>query len=93
MYDGTLQIDNNLVENQIRPIPLGRKNFLFAGSHEGARRAAVMYTFMAQCKKNAINPHQWLKNVFENILDTKPSQYHTLLPQNFVLQKSSLANT
>ena len=88
MYDGNLQIDraadrNNLVENQIRPISLGRKNFLFAGSHEGARRAAVMYTFMAQCKKNTINPHQWLKNVFENILDTKPSQYHTQLPQNF----------
>jgi transposase len=86
MYDGGLQIDNNLVENQIRAIALGRKNFLFAGSHEGARRAAAMYTFMAQCKKNNINPHQWLKNVFENILDTKPSQYHTLLPQNFVGQ-------
>jgi len=86
MYDGNLQIDNNLVENQIRSIALGRKNFLFAGSHEGARRAAVMYTFMAQCKKNAVNPHQWLKNVFENILDTKPSQYHTLLPQNFLTQ-------
>lgn len=86
MYEGNLLIDNNLVENQIRPIALGRKNFLFAGSHEGARRAAVMYTFMAQCKKNNINPHQWLKNVFENILDTKPSQYHTLLPQNFLTQ-------
>ena len=86
LYDGSLQIDNNLVENQIRPITLGRKNFLFAGSHEGANRAAVMYTFMAQCKKNAINPHHWLKYVFENILDTRPSQYHTLLPQNFVMQ-------
>lgn len=84
MYDGNLQIDNNLVENQIRPIALGRKNFLFAGSHEGAQRAAVIYSFMAQCKKQNINPHQWLKHVFENILDTKPSQYHTLLPQNFI---------
>jgi transposase len=86
MYDGNLLIDNNLVENQIRPIALGRKNYLFAGSHEGAHRAAVVYTFMAQCKKHNVNPHQWLKYVFENILDTKPSQYHALLPQNLILQ-------
>lgn len=86
MYDGNLLMDNNLVENQIRPIALGRKNYLFAGSHEGAQRAAVVYTFMAQCKKHNVNPHQWLKYVFENILDTKPSQYHSLLPQNFILQ-------
>lgn len=86
MYDGKLLMDNNLVENQIRPIALGRKNYLFAGSHQGAQRAAVVYTFMAQCKKHNVNPHQWLKYVFENILDTKPSQYHLLLPQNFIHQ-------
>ena len=83
MYDGRLQIDNNLTENTIRPATIGRKNFLFAGSHEGAQRAAVMYTFMDLCKRHNVHPHQWLTQVFENILDTKPSQYHSLLPQNF----------
>ena len=80
MLDGNLEIDNNLVENAIRPVALGRKNYLFAGSHEAAQRSAVIYTFMSQCKKHEINPQKWLKHVFENILDTKPSQYETLLP-------------
>lgn len=84
MYDGKLQIDNNLTENTIRPATNGRKNFLFAGSHEGAQRAAVVYTFMDQCKRHNVHPHQWLAHVFENILDTKPSEYHALLPQNFI---------
>jgi transposase len=84
MYEGKLQIDNNNVENAVRSIALGRKNFLFAGSHEGAQRAAVVYTFTDQCKRHNVNPQHWLKFVFENILDTKPSQYHTLLPKNFL---------
>ena len=47
--DGRLQIDNNLVENSIRPIALGRKNYMFAGSHDGAQRAAMMYSFLGVC--------------------------------------------
>jgi hypothetical protein len=43
--DGRFEIDNNLIENAIRPVALGRKNDLFAGSHEGARRAALIYSF------------------------------------------------
>lgn len=88
MYDGRLHIDNNPVENAIRPIAVGRKNFLFAGSHEGAQRAAVMFTFADQCKRLDIDPYRWLKHVFENILDTKPSQYYTLLPQNYIARNS-----
>ena len=42
--DGRVEIDNNLIENQMRPVALGRKNYLFAGSHDGAKRAAVLYT-------------------------------------------------
>jgi transposase len=44
--DGILEIDNNLEENAIRPVALGRKNYLFAGSHQGARRAAMLYSFL-----------------------------------------------
>ncbi len=42
--DGRVESDNNLIENQMRPVALGRKNYLFAGSHDGAKRAAVLYT-------------------------------------------------
>jgi transposase len=45
--DGKLEIDNNLVENAIRPVALGRKNYLFAGSHESAQRAAMIYALLS----------------------------------------------
>lgn len=86
LLDGLLEIDNNWVENAIRPVALGRKNYLFAGSHQAAQRSAVIYTFMSQCKKHNINPYHWLKYTLENILDTKPSEYHKLLPNNFAIE-------
>lgn len=89
LYDGVLEIDNNLIENAIRPLALGRKNYLFAGSHKAASRAASIYSFFAICKKHEINPYQWLKYVLENILDTKASELHKLYPQNFK-EKSDL---
>ena len=83
LYDGVLEIDNNLVENAIRSLALGRKNYLFAGSHKAAQRAASIYSFFAICKKHEVNPYQWLKYVLENILDTKASELVKLYPQNF----------
>jgi transposase len=58
--DGNLEIDNNLIENAIRPIAIGRKNYLFAGSHQAAQRAAMIYTFFGICKKHNRNPTEWL---------------------------------
>lgn len=83
LHDGTLEIDNNLVENAIRPLALGRKNYLFAGSHDAARRAASIYSFFAMCKKEQVNPFEWLKYVFDNILETKVTALHTLYPKYF----------
>lgn len=83
LFDGSLEIDNNLVENAIRPLALGRKNYLFAGSHDAAKRAAAIYSFFAMCKKEEVNPFEWLRHVFENIMDTKTSQLHTLYPKHF----------
>ena len=71
LLNGHLQIDNNLVENAIRPVALGRKNYLFAGSHDDAKRAAMIYTFFAQCKNFQVDPAEWLKHVLVNIMDTK----------------------
>ena len=78
--DGRLLIDNNQIENKIRPLALGRKNYLFAGSHQGAQRAAMMYSFFATCKLKEVNPYQWLHYTLDHIADTKMSQLHNLLP-------------
>jgi hypothetical protein len=50
LMDGRVEIDNNLIENAIRPLALGRKNYLFSGSHDAAQRAAMLYSFFASCK-------------------------------------------
>lgn len=85
LYDGSLEIDNNWVENAIRPNALGRKNYLFAGSHEGAKRAAMFYSFFGTCKKNNINPYQWLKKVLEVLPNYPANKIGDLLPQNIIL--------
>ena len=89
LLDGSLQIDNNLVENAIRPLALGRKNYLFAGSHEAAKRAGMIYSFLAICKKHEVNPYQWLKHTLENILSINHKNLKDLYPQNFK-EKSNL---
>ena len=85
LNDGNLEIDNNLAENAIRPITLGRKNYLFAGSNRGAERAAMFYSFVATCKKNNVNPFEWLKKVLEIIPTYKVNKLADLLPQNLEL--------
>lgn len=83
LYDGILEIDNNLIENAIRKLALGRKNYLFAGSHDAARRGAIMYSFFAICKKHEVNPYQWLKYTLENILSINHKNIRDLYPQNY----------
>ncbi|MDX2305571.1 MAG: transposase, partial [Microscillaceae bacterium] len=91
LLDGHLEIDNNLTENAIRPLALGRKNYLFAGSHQAAQRAAILYTFFAICKKHQVNPQAWLKHTLENINQTSIQHLQNLFPQNF--QKNLDNNT
>ena len=81
LSNGILEIDSNLVENAIRPLALGRKNYLFAGSHDAAKDIAMFYSFFATCAKNDIDPQKWLTYVINNINDTKSSQLKNLLPQ------------
>ena len=83
LQDGNLHIDNNATENAIRPIALGRKNYLFAGSHDAAQRAAMIYSFFAICKKHEVNPYQWLKYALQNIMTIKHKNIRELYPQNF----------
>ena len=83
MDDGMYEIDNNLIENSIRPVAIGRKNYLFAGSHEAAEHAAMIYSFMGSCKMNGIEPYEWLKEILEKLPDTKMSGLNNLLPDNW----------
>jgi len=78
--DGRFHIDNNMIENTIRPIALGRKNYLFAGSHDAAQNAATVYSFLATCKLRNVEPFDWLNNVLTKLPTTPPDQLHTLLP-------------
>lgn len=78
--DGRLEIDNNLVENSIRPIAIGRKNYLFAGSHESAQNAAMFYSLIGTLKLKGIEPFSWLKNIFEILPDHKSNRLEELLP-------------
>ena len=78
--DGMLEIDNNLVENSIRPVALGKKNYLFAGSHQAAQISAMIYSLLGTCKLQGVEPFQWLKNVFEVLPDWKANRIEELLP-------------
>lgn len=81
--EGFLPIDNNLVENSIRPIAIGRKNWLFAGSHEAAGRSAMLYSLFATCRLHNIEPLQWLTEVLAKIKDHPINKIKELLPQNY----------
>lgn len=81
--DPRLQIDNNLVENAIRPVAIGRKNYLFAGSHNGARRAAMLYSFLGTCKINDVNPFEWLRDILRRIPSHSVNRLEELLPNNW----------
>lgn len=81
--NGAIEIDNNLVENALRLVAIGRKNWMFAGTHESAQRLAIMYTFMSDCKKHNLNPEQWLSYVLEKILSANIQDLQSLLPENF----------
>lgn len=79
--DGRLEIDNNKIENEIRPVALGRKNFLFAGSHESAQRIAMIYSLLATCKANGIDPLQWITRVLKEIPNRTVNNLEDLLPK------------
>lgn len=80
LENGEFEPDNNLIENKIRPLALGRKNYLFAGSHQSAQHMAMMYTFFGTCKAHDINPRDWLQTTLDKINSTKLSELYTLIP-------------
>ena len=80
--NGMLNIDNNPVENSIRPVALGRKNYLFAGSHYAAQRSGMLYSLLGTCKMHGIEPYSWLRDTLERIATHPINRISELLPHN-----------
>lgn len=87
--DGRYLIDNNMAENAVRPLALGRKNYLFCGSHSAARDSAMIYSLLGTCRICGHDPQQWLTDILCRINDCHTSQLHTLLPANWSLKTTT----
>jgi len=83
LEDPRLRLDNNLVEQQMKAVATGRKNWLFAGSPEGGVAAATLLTFVRTCLSLKVNPGDWLTDVLRRLPSCPPEDLHTLLPQHW----------
>lgn len=81
--DGRLCMTNNAAERELRAIAVGRRNWTFAGSDEGGRRAAAIYTLIATAKLNDVDPQAWLADVLARLPDHPARRIHELLPWNW----------
>lgn len=81
--DGDLPIDNNWVENQIRPIAIGRSNWLFAGSLRAGKRAAAVMSLVHSARINGLDPYTYLRNVLERLPTLPASRIAELLPHRW----------
>lgn len=83
LHDGAVPIDNNPIENLIRPITLGRNNWLFAGSERAGKRAAAIQSLLQSAKLNGLDPHAWLKDVLQRLPTHRASAIEELLPHRW----------
>ncbi|MFA5240634.1 MAG: IS66 family transposase [Phycisphaerae bacterium] len=90
--DGRYKIDNNLAENAIRPLALGRKNYLFCGNGEAAIRAAVVYSLLGSCKAAGVNPAEWMEDVLSKIYfyNNGKGNLEELLPAEWAKSRKQL---
>jgi transposase len=86
--DGRLEIDNNAAERALRPVALGRKNYLFAGSDRGGESAAVIYSLIGTAKLNSVDPESYLRNVLSRIAEHPINRIEELLPWNLTQEST-----
>lgn len=84
--DGWAEADNNIAENALRMVSLGRKNFLFFGSDHGGERGALLYSLIGTCKVNSVDPERYLSHVLDVIADWPVNRVSELLPWRVALQ-------
>ena len=87
--DGDLSIDNNAAEQAMRPVALGRRNYLFCGSDNGGRTAAVLYSLIATCRRHGLDPYAYLRDVIARISDHPAHRLDELLPDRWKLARLS----
>ncbi len=87
--DGRLEIDNNIAENAIRPLALGRKNFLFVGSLRGGKACAMALTFLQSAKAVGANPYTYLHDIYNRIMGHPINRLHELLPAAWLSARQS----
>lgn len=85
--DGRYRIDNNLAEQAVRPLALGRKNYLFCRNHGAAYNTAVVYSLLGTCRLWGIEPVKWLDDVFSRIQDCSLRRLEELLPHKWKPQE------
>ncbi|MEM6275070.1 MAG: IS66 family transposase [Myxococcota bacterium] len=81
--DAKLRLDNNVAENALRIVALGRKNFLFVGNEQGGRNLATLQTVVSTCNANGVNPEAYIKDVLIRVQNTPSSEIDSLLPNNW----------
>lgn len=81
LHDGRIQIDNNQVENAIRPTAVGKKNWLFIGAAEAGQRGAVLYTIVESCRRRGLDPFAYLRDVLTRLPQMTTSQVQDITPQ------------
>ena len=87
--DGRLEIDNNLVENAIRPTAIGKKNWLFIGHPEAGDRSAIIYSLLETCRRHGINPQEYLRDVLTRLPSMKIKEVAQLTPANWLAARQS----
>jgi len=89
--DGAVEIDNNLIENAIRPSALGKKNWLFIGHPTAGERSAILYTLLGSCRRHQINPFDYLKDLFTRLPAAKITQIKEFTPAAWAKAKGKIA--
>ena len=91
LYHPYAQISNNVAERAIRPLAIGRKNWMFFGSKYGGKAGAILLSLMQTCKALKINPRIYLEDIFQKIMNHPPERISELLPDQWLLTKSGTA--
>ena len=89
--DGRVCMTNNAAERELRAIAIGRRNWTFAGSDEGGRRAAALYTLIATAKLNDVDPQAWLADMLSRLMDYPAKRISDLLPWNWLAERRAAA--
>ncbi len=83
---GILELDNNSAERAMKPIAIGRKNYLFVGSEGGGKAASIAYTLIETAKMNGVDPQAWLTWVLARIADHKITRLDELMPWRYAVR-------